>query len=294
VGLRRACRIVGMSVSSFAYVARSTEPVGLRERLRELAAERPRWGYRNLHWLLCQEGFGVNHKRVHRIYRQEGLMVRRRRRKRLKSVARVPLVPARRPNERWSMDFVSDALSAGTVYRTLNVIDDATREALALEPALHHSGTRVSQVLDRIGEERGLPGVVVVDNGPEFSSKALSQWAYKRKVRLHFIEPGRPMQNAFVESFNGKFRDDCLNEHWFRDLHDARATIETWRRDYNEVRRHRTLKMPPARFADRLRAVEAAGPDGKPGTDPVSHSPLDAHASTAPTTPYHSVSRTGD
>jgi len=248
MGLRRACRTIGMSVSSYRYAPREPGD-GLRARLIELASQRPRWGYRNLHWLLLEEGRLVNHKRVYRIYREERLMVRRRGRRRMKSIPRMPLACPTKVNERWSMDFVSDAISSGRLFRTLNVIDDKSRESLVGQVAHHHSGLTVSEQLDRVGAQRGLPEVIVADNGPEFRSRVLLRWAYARKVRIHFIDPGKPMQNAFVESFNGKFRDECLSEHWFTSIRDAQATIDVWRRDYNEVRRHRSLGMPPARYA---------------------------------------------
>lgn len=276
MGLRRACRVIGISVSSANYARRRQEIPGLRERLLELAAARPRWGYRNLHWTLTQEGYAVNPKRILRMYREEQLFVRRRKRKSMKRVPRTPLQAATRINERWSMDFVSDSYGSGKSFRVLNVLDDAVREALIQEARRHHSGHSVAAALDRIAAERGLPSTILTDNGPEFTSKAFSRWAYQRGVQLRFIDPGKPTQNPFVESFNGKFRDECLNEHWFRDLDDAQEKIDEWRRLYNEGRRHRTLKMPPAWYAAKLRAVEAAGPGGKPGTDPVSHSPLDA------------------
>lgn len=229
----------------------------------------------------------MNHKRVLRMYREEQLFVRRRKRKSMKRVPRTPLVAAKRINERWSMDFVSDSYGTGRVFRVLNVLDDAVRESVLQEASPHHSGHSVAVLLDRVARERGLPSMILTDNGPEFTSKAFSRWAYKRGVQLHFIDPGKPTQNAFVESFNGKFRDECLNEHWFADLEDAQEKINEWRQLYNEGRRHRTLKMPPSQYAAILRAAEAATSGGKPTTDPVSH-PLnaghgpDAHGSDEP------------
>jgi putative transposase len=275
VGLRRACRLIGVSTSSVRYQGTRTEIPGLRERLLALAAIHPRWGYRNLHWTLTQEGYAVNHKRILRMYREEELFVRRKKRKTLKRTPRTPLRAATRWNERWSMDFVSDGLASGRRFRVLNVLEDAARESLAQEASSHHSGRSVTAILDRVASERGLPQAIVMDNGPEFTSKAFNRWAYERGVELRFIDPGKPIQNAFVESFNGKFRDECLNEHWFTSLEDAQEKIDEWRWLYNEARRHRTLRMPPARFAERLRAMEA-GSDGKPETSPVSRSPLDA------------------
>lgn len=278
-----------MGLSSARYACRRPEVPHLRERLRQLATERPRWGYRQLHWLLLREGFRVNHKAVHRLYREEKLQVRRRGRKKLKRLPRAPLLVEERVNACWSMDFVSDSFAERTVFRVLNVLDEAAREAIALEPRRHHSGTTVASLLDQLGEARGLPEVIVVDNGPEFTSKALNRWAYQKGVRLHFIDPGKPMQNAFVESFNGKFRDECLSEHYFESLEDARDKIEVWRIDYNEIRRHRSLKMPPAAYAAKLRAVEAAGPvenRKRPRFSTAPWTPQTAAAPTAPTTHY--------
>jgi len=238
---RRACTLVGMKRSSCRYGVRREELPGLRGRLRALAQERRRFGYRRLTVLLRRQGWAVNHKRVYRLYREEGLGVRRRKRKRIGAVERQPLTIPTRPNQRWSMDFVSDALTDGRKFRSLNIVDDYNRECLAAEVGTSLPGARVVRVLDRLRELRGLPEVLVTDNGPEFAGQALDAWAYQRGVRLHFIDPGKPVQNAFIESFNGKMRDECLNEHWFGTLGEARQTIEAWRRDYNEVRPHSSL-----------------------------------------------------
>jgi putative transposase len=238
---RRGCELVGMTRSSYRYAVRRQQPAGLRERLRELAQERRRFGYRRLSVLLRREGWPVNHKRVYRLYREEGLGVRRQKRKRVGAVERQPLAIPTRQNERWSMDFISDALSEGRKFRSLNIVDDYSRECLATEVDTSIPGARVVRVVERLREERGLPEVMVMDNGPEFAGKALDVWAYQRGVKLHFIEPGRPVQNAFIESFNGKMRDECLNEHWFMTLSEAREIVEAWRRDYNEVRPHSSL-----------------------------------------------------
>jgi putative transposase len=238
---RRACQLVGMTRSSCRYAVRRQEPAGLRDRLRELAQERRRFGYRRLTVLLRREGWPVNHKRVYRLYREEGLGVRRRKRKRIGAVERQPLAIPTQPNQRWSMDFITDALSEGRKFRSLNIVDDFNRECLAAEVDTSLTGTRVVRVLERLQELRGLPQILVMDNGPEFAGQALDVWAYDQGVRLHFIEPGKPVQNAFIESFNGKMRDECLNEHWFLSLGEARETIEAWRRDYNEVRPHTSL-----------------------------------------------------
>lgn len=245
----RACGLVQMHRSSFAYQRRKRGDEPLRIRLRELAGERPRYGYRRLHQLVAREGQAVNHKRLYRIYREEGLTVRRRRRKRVASSARQPMSVPTRINERWSMDFMLDTLASGRLFRMLNIVDDFSRECVAIEVDTSLPGVRVARVLDRLAVERGLPEAIVIDNGPEFAGKTLDAWAYRRKVRLHFIRPGKPIENAFVESFNGKLRDECLNEHWFTGLNDARFTIETWRRDYNHVRPHSSLGgLTPAEY----------------------------------------------
>lgn len=210
-------------------------------RLRAWAARRPRWGYRMLHWALGQEGWVVNRKRVYRLYREEGLRIRRRRRKQVAAAPREKLAAATRPNERWSMDFMSDELEDGSPLRLLNVVDDLTRECPGIEVDRSLPAARVIECLERAGEEYGFPETIVVDNGPEFASKALHAWAYRRGIQLHFIEPGKPVQNAFIESFNGRLRDECLNQHWFRSLADARQIVEDWRLDYNRARPHSAL-----------------------------------------------------
>jgi putative transposase len=239
---RRACRLVGMARTSCRYERpRQGREEKLKARLHTLAGERRRFGYRRLTVLLRREGWTVNHKRVYRLYRQEGLGVRRRKRKRLGAGERQPLAIPVRPNERWSMDFVADALTDGRRFRSLNIVDDYNRECLAAEVDTSIAGARVVRVLERLREFRGLPQILVMDNGPEFAGQALDVWAYAQGVKLHFIDPGKPVQNAFIESFNGKMRDECLNEHWFTSLGEARETIEVWRRDYNEVRPHSSL-----------------------------------------------------
>lgn len=246
---RRACGLVGMSRSSCRYAGGGRDDTALRMRLRELAAARRRFGYRRLHVLLQREGWTLNHKRVYRIYREEGLCVRKRSRKRV-ARERCPLPARSGPNQRWALDFVSDALSWGRKIRLLTVTDTFTREALAIEVDTSLSGVRVARVLDRIIERRGAqPSQITLDNGPELTSKALDQWAYARGVTLDFIEPGKPVQNAYIESFNGRLRDECLNEHWFLSLPDARRTVEDWRIDYNRERPHSALgNLSPEEF----------------------------------------------
>jgi putative transposase len=253
--LRRACRVIELSTSTWRYQRRS-DPINeqLRERLTAHAGVRPRFGYRRLHTLVDREGLHVNHKRVYGVYREAKLQVRRRRRKRLTRGERMPLPAPSRRTERWSMDFMVDTLADGRGFRTLNIVDDFTRECIAIEVDRSLPGLRVVRVLDRLAETIGLPEVLVMDNGPEFSGRALDTWAYARGVQLRFIRPGKPIENAFVESFNGKFRDECLNEHWFASVAEARAIIEAWRIDYNTVRPHSALrKATPEQFANSLR-----------------------------------------
>jgi len=238
---RRACGLAGLWRSVRRYLPRRREPEGFRNRMVELAAQRPRFGYLRLHTLLRREGFEVNHKRTYRIYREERLQVRRKRRKRVASAPREPKCLPERPHQRWSMDFMSDALMDGRAIRLLNVVDDCSRVCAAIEVALSISGEHVGRVLDRAAARYGWPEEIVVDNGPEFTSKALDQWAWERGVRLRFIQPGKPVQNAFIESFNGKCREECLNENWFTSLEDARRTIAAWREDYNITRPHHSL-----------------------------------------------------
>lgn len=242
----------------------------LRERLLEMAAERPRFGYRRLHVLLVREGWPINRKRVYRVYRELGLAVRRKKRKRVAQANRLPRVVPIRANVQWSLDFMRDTLSSGRVFRTLNVVDDATRECLAIEVDTSLSGVRTARVLDRIAQGRGsYPNRLVLDNGPECTSKALDQWAYDRGVELAFIRPGKPIENCFVESFNDRFRDECLNLHWFVSLNDARRTIEAWRVDYNHVRPHGSLGgLPPRVFARGAGLQPTASPSAPPSPPP--------------------------
>jgi len=248
---RHACRLMGLGRSTHRYRERKTErDCELRTRLKELAARRMRFGYRRLTAMLMREGMPANHKRVYRLYREEGLAMRIRQRRRIRWNGTATGPAATRPNERWSMDFVSDCVSTGKVIRMLTLVDDCTRECPAIEVDTSLGGLRVRRVLDRIASERGLPEAIVLDNGPEFRGRALAAWSAERGVRLQFIQPGKPVQNAYVESFNGRLRDECLNANWFTSLRDARRKIETWRQDYNQQRPHSSLDyLPPAEFA---------------------------------------------
>jgi putative transposase len=272
---RCACRYAGFARSSQRYRTRRPLRTELRERLQTLATLRPRWGYRRLYLLLRREGFLMNRKLVQRLYREEGLHVRRRKRKRV-AVPRVPLPAPSAPNERWSMDFVSDALGDGRKFRALTIVDDFTRECPAIEVDFSLPGDRVIRVLERLAVTRGLPQVIVCDNGPEFAGQALDQWAHAHGVVLQFIEPGKPIQNAFAESFNGRFRDECLNESWFVSVRDAQATIEAWRVDYNGTRPHSGLaNRTPEEFAGAFAKTRPPQLPVEPrsSADPYPHTP---------------------
>lgn len=252
---RRACRVVSLSRSRWQYRSVRGDDALLRTRLRELAAKKPRWGYQQLHILLRREGHVVNHKKVLRLYREEGLAVSRRRRKKHVAIVRVPLPKPTARTERWSMDFVSDALFDGRPFRCFTLVDDFTRECPAIEVAHSLPAWRVIHVLERIAAERGLPRSIVCDNGPEFAGKAMDRWAYEHGVALEFIRPGKPVENAFCESFNGKLRDECLNANWFESVADAQRVIEVWRREYNEERPHKNLgRRTPAEFTRSLQS----------------------------------------
>jgi putative transposase len=250
LGVTRACGLVGISRSLFAYESRRAGDIALTERMKEMAATKRRYGYRRIHVLLRREGWQANHKRVWRLYSQAGLSVRKRKRRRIAAVERVVRPQPTGPNQSWSMDFVTDGLAYGRRFRCLNVVDDYTRECLAIEVDTSLPGLRVANFLERIAEMRGLPRSITVDNGPEFAGKALDAWAYQAGVTLSFIRPGKPVENAYIESFNGKFRDECLNEHWFLSLKQAKSLIEAWRVEYNTERPHSALGyLTPIQYA---------------------------------------------
>lgn len=251
ISLRRACRLVGVSRSTLAYRSqKQSDDREIQARLTELAGERRRFGYRRLHILLRREGLEVNHKRVYRLYNEAGLTVKKRKRRKGIAVERQALELPEGPNQVWSMDFVMDALCYGRRLKILTVVDDYTKEALDLVVSHSISGDHVASALDAIAQFRGYPAAIRTDQGPEFTSKALDRWAYENGVELRLIQPGKPTQNAYIESFNGKFRDECLNEHWFRDLPHARQVIANWRTDYNENRPHSSLGYDtPSEFA---------------------------------------------
>lgn len=247
---RRACDLSGLVRSTCRYRPRRQNDDELREKLRAMALERPAFGYRRLGYFLRKGGLRFNHKKLLRLYRTEGLgLPRKRPRKRLWQRPR-PLLPATRPNERWSIDFVADQLGSGRRFRVLTIMDDYTREWPTAIVDTSIGGRRVVRALEELSSTRTLPRAIVLDNGTEFTSGVFLAWAEKRGIELRFIQPGKPNQNAFVESFNGKFRDECLNKHWFSTLDDAKRTIEVWRIDYNNVRPHSSLDdKTPAEFA---------------------------------------------
>ena len=254
---RRACTLIGLDRSTHRYRRRIDRNGPLRVRLRELAEQRRRFGYRRLHVLLCREGHAINKKRVQRLYQQEGLSLRGRRRKKRYGGLRVVMPGPVAANQRWSMDFMSDALADGRRIRLLNVVDDWTRECLAIEVGRSLTGRHVTAALDKIALQRSYPIAVVSDNGPEFCSRIVDEWAHRHGVKLQFIRPGKPVENAFIESFNGKCRDECLNEHLFLSLEQARTEIQTWRLDYNRVRPHSALgNLTPEAYASRDRVSD--------------------------------------
>lgn len=259
---RRACRLVGLSRDSYRnppVVDEATQQ--LSAKIVEIAQVRRRFGYRRIHDLLRRQFPGVNHKRVYRLYSQAQLAVRKRKKVRRAASERVPLTVASRVNEVWSMDFVSDSLANGRRIKCLTMADDFTHECVDIAVDYGISGQYVTRLLDRAAIFRGYPAAVRTDNGPEFTCRAFIAWAQAHDVRHILIQPGRPMQNGYIESFNGKFRDECLNEHWFETLMQARSEIATWCQDYNEVRPHSSLgRMPPAEFAQRHRSKNQPPP----------------------------------
>jgi putative transposase len=234
---RRACRLIEVDPKTVRRKTTADAPE-IRQRLRELAAERRRFGYRRLGILLAREGMTMNHKKLLRLYREEGLMVRRRRGRKRATGTRAPMTLPQGPNQRWSLDFVADALSWGRRFRVLAVVDDFTREALTLVVDTSIGGGRVVRELDALIARRGPPTMIVSDNGTELTSRAVLEWTNRTGVEWHYIAPGKPTQNAFVESFNGRFRDECLNEEVFMTLAEARVVIARWQKDYNQVRPH--------------------------------------------------------
>lgn len=245
-----------MSASALRYEPRPDRNGELRERILALAHRHKRYGVGMIHLKLRQAGMLVNYKRVERLYQEAKLQVRRRKRKKVSVGERQPLLRPSAANQVWSMDFVFDRTAEGRVIKCLTIVDDATHEAVAIEVERAISGQQLTRILDRLALSRGLPKVIRTDNGKEFCGKAMVTWAHQRGVDLRLIEPGKPNQNAYVESFNGRFRDECLNEHWFTSLLHARAVIEIWRREYNEERPKKVLGgITPAAYAKQLADV---------------------------------------
>ena len=286
---QRACGLLMVAVSSYRYQSRrSDEP--LRNQLVELARCKPRFGYRRPHVLLRRAGEAVNHKRVHRVYREAGLGLRRKKRKHCVRVGQ-PLRTWTAANQEWALDFVHDAMGCGRAIRVLSVVDGYTRECLALEVDTSFASRRVTRVLEAIIAERGTPQVIRCDNGPELTSRHFLSWCIERKIELVHIQPGRPMQNGRVESFHGKLRDECLRVSWFRNLFEARRKIAAWRVEYNQERPHSSLGYrTPAAFAAAVRSEQSGqtgcGKDGgcapleNAARFPLSHSHGDGSLST--------------
>lgn len=268
VSQRRACLVVGADRASMRYRPLRGDDAAVRARLRALSGERRRFGYRRLHVLLDREGIRMNHKKLRRLYALERLQVRRRGGRKRAIGTRAPMTLPQAPNQRWSLDFVSDTLTDGRRLRILAVVDDFTRECLCLVADTSISGKRVARELDALIARRGKPLTVVSDNGTELTSMAILTWSQDQQVAWHYIAPGKPQQNAFVESFNGRLRDECLNETLFTSLAHARAVLAAWQRDYNEVRPHSALggqtpasiMLPPCSPASRpLRVASGDG-----------------------------------
>jgi putative transposase len=242
---------VDLSRTAYRYQRHREDDTVLRCRLKELAGQRKRFGSPRLHIMLKREHLVVNHKRTERLYREEGLALRRKRRRKGAAGARMVIPAPERPNQKWSMDFVTDSIVSGRRFRALAIVDDYSRECPAIEVDTSMGGARVVSVLERLSDLRGLPDVITVDNGPEFASRALDEWACRKGIKLSFIRPGKPIENAFAESFNGRLRDECLNTNWFLSVKHAREIIESWRRDYNTVRPHSSLGgLAPQEFIE--------------------------------------------
>lgn len=250
---RRALRVVGMSTSAYRYQPCADRNTALKEQIVALAQRHRRYGAGMIYLKLRQAGMVVNHKRVDRLYAEAGLQVRKRKRKKILMADRQPLGRPEAANRVWSMDFVFDRTAEGRSIKNLTVVDDATHESVAIVPDRAIGGQSVVRILDRLAVTRGLPQAIRTDNGKEFCSRAMLTWAYRRGVKLFLIQPGKPNQNAYIESFNGRFRDECLNEHWFTTLQHAKVLIEAWRQEYNNERPKKSLGgMTPAAYAKKL------------------------------------------
>lgn len=246
VSIRRACQVLRFDTSSYHYKSRRPEQAALEQRIREICQTRVRYGYRRVHVMLRREGWIINQKKTRRIYNEMGLQLRKKTpKRRVKAKLRDDRRAATRPNDVWAMDFVHDQLATGRKLRILTVVDTFSRYAPAVDPRFSYRGEDVVETLDRVCAETGYPETIRVDQGSEFISRDLDLWAYRNNVTLDFSRPGKPTDNAFIEAFNGRFRAECLNTHWFLSLADAREKLEDWRRDYNEVRPHSAIGNKP-------------------------------------------------
>ena len=259
---RRACQVLQCCRMTVRYASVRADDGALRDRMKSIARERRRFGYRRIHVLLRREGMTVNHKRLFRLYREEKLSVRKRGGRKRALGTRAPMLVPLMPNQRWSLDFVSDQFTDCRRFRVLTVIDDCTRECIALVADTSLSGRRVARELNQLMQQRGVPKMVVSDNGTEFTSNAILNWADEAKVDWHYIAPGKPMQNGFTESFNGKLRDEKLNDTLFSTLHQARVELANWRNDYNHHRPHSGLGwLTPSEFAKTATSAQAKAMD---------------------------------
>jgi putative transposase len=254
---------VQLTTASYYYEPRGRDDAALGEILKQKAQQHGRWGFRSIYDRIRMEGWTDNHKRVHRVYCDLGLQLSNRKKRKTAKWRGDSLPPVSGLNEIWAMDFVHDQISCGRTIKMLTVIDLYSRECLAVEVDTSLSGSRVARVLSRLIEERGKPVAIQTDNGPEFTGQALDQWAYRLGIKHHFIEPGKPTQNAHIESFNSLLRTQCLNQHWFRSLEDSRELINSWKYEYNWIRCHRSIgRLPPGVYAQR--ELERTGPPSAP------------------------------
>jgi putative transposase len=250
---RKACQLVSLHRSVGRYISKPKENGLLKEKIIAHADERKRFGYRRIHILLKKEGFEVNHKRVYRLYKETGLKVLKRGGRKRSLGSRAPLKSGEKPNARWSLDFVSDGLANGRKIRVLTIVDDFTRECLKMVVDTSLNGMRLVRELSELVLEKGAPESILSDNGTEFTSNAVLKWCQDNRINWQYIQPGKPMQNGYIESFNGKLRDECLNENWFLSLQEAKQIIEKWRLDYNQQRPHTSLKgLSPQQFINSL------------------------------------------
>ena len=259
ISQRRACDVLQVDRSSIRYQSKRGNDAELRDAIKRVARERRRFGYRRINAMLQREGIHMNHKKLRRIYAEEKLQVRRRGGRKRALGTRRPMEVPDGPNQRWSLDFISDAFTDGRRFRILTVVDDFTKENVALVPDTSISGLRVSRELDQAIEERGMPKTIVSDNGTEFTSMAILKWVQDNGIDWHYIQPGKPTQNAFIESFNGRLRDECLNETLFSSLNDAREELAKWREDYNHYRPHSSIgNLTPSEFVEKIKMDKLA------------------------------------